>query len=71
MVMTSLRTCDGIDLKYIKNCFGDDYLKYLLKEANRHIKNGLLTLDQEGGRLILTRKGIFVSDDITADLMHV
>lgn len=70
-VMTSLRTCEGIDLKYIKNCFGDDYLKYLLKEANRHIKNGLLTLDQEGGRLILTRKGIFVSDDITADLMHV
>lgn len=69
VVMTRLRTCEGIDMIGIKKNFGEDYLAFLYKEAAPHIENGLMTL--EGSHLHLTRKGLFVSDSIISDLMHV
>ena len=67
--MTRLRTCEGIDMTVIKKNFGEDYLAFLYTEAAPHIGNGLMTL--EGSHLHLTRKGLFVSDSIISDLMHV
>jgi oxygen-independent coproporphyrinogen-3 oxidase len=40
-----------------------------MKEAVKHINRG--TLQNVDGRVSLTRKGLFISDDIMSDLMHV
>lgn len=71
IVMTSLRTREGINLEGIRDKFGTDYLEFIEREARKHVESGLLRYDDGGKRLALTRKGIFVSDDIMADLMHV
>ncbi len=64
-VMLALRTCDGLDLGTLT----DADRQYLLPLAHKHIGAGLLRLD--GSRLILTRKGLFVSDLVISDLMLV
>lgn len=65
LITTALRTIEGICL----NVLPDKYKSYLLHNAQRHIDNRLLAIDD--GRLHLTRKGIFVSDDIMSDLVFV
>ncbi|MDH8701222.1 oxygen-independent coproporphyrinogen-3 oxidase [Dysgonomonadaceae bacterium PH5-43] len=65
-VITRLRTMRGIDLEELGDTFGDERLLYLLKQAERHLRNQTLTKDSF---LRLTRKGIFVSDGIMSDLM--
>ena len=69
VITTATRTCEGISLDYISNNFGKKYLNHLLREAERHLKMGLLKIDN--GSLRLTRKGIFTSDMIMADLIYV
>jgi len=68
-VMTSLRTCEGVDIEKIKNVFGIKYSDYLVRNARKYVDARLLNND--GGRLCLTRKGLFVSDGIMSDLMYV
>lgn len=64
-VFTSLRTSKGIDLQKL-----DDVMRtYCLRNAEKHINNGMLEL--RDGFLRLTRNGIFVSDGITSDLFHI
>ena len=65
LITTALRTKEGICL----NVLPDKYKSYLIRNAQRHIENQLLAIDD--GRLHLTRKGIFVSDDIMSDLIFV
>ncbi|MBP5338837.1 MAG: radical SAM family heme chaperone HemW [Prevotella sp.] len=63
MVMTALRTADGLPL----NSLAAEQRTYCLDNARRYIENGLLSL--EADRLRLTRCGLFVSDMIMTDLM--
>ena len=63
-VMLALRTCEGLDL----DTFTDADRQYILPLAKKHIDAGLLRLDRN--RLILTRKGLFVSDLVISDLMQ-
>lgn len=65
-VMTGLRTCEGVDLKYISDSFGPKYERHLLGNAQKNISLGNLII--EDNRLRLTRKGIYTSDGITAEL---
>lgn len=65
-VMTGLRTCEGVDLKYISDSFGPKYERHLLSNAQKNISLGNLIV--EDNRLRLTRKGIYTSDGITAEL---
>lgn len=65
-VMTGLRTCEGVDLKYISDSFGAKYGRHLLGNAQKNISLGNLII--EDNRLRLTRKGIYTSDGITAEL---
>lgn len=65
-VMTGLRTCEGVDLKYILDSFGPKYERHLLSNAQKNISLGNLIV--EDNRLRLTRKGIYTSDGITAEL---
>ncbi len=65
-VMTRLRTSEGIDLNYINQHFGSDYLSYLTKAATPYYNNGMLTND--GQRMRLTEEGIYTSNDIISSL---
>ncbi|MBQ3576583.1 MAG: coproporphyrinogen III oxidase, partial [Coprobacter sp.] len=65
-IFTHLRTSDGVDLSIIEKQFGKENLQHLLREAASYIKDGYLK--EVEGRVVLTRKGIVVSDSICCDL---
>jgi oxygen-independent coproporphyrinogen-3 oxidase len=65
-VMTGLRTVWGISLEKVERDFGKKYKIYLLKQAEKHLLEHLLYLDD--GKLLVTKKGKFLSDGIASDL---
>lgn len=69
IITTALRTSDGIDLKKVESMLGCEYSNHVVKNAARHIDEGLLEL--KDGRLKLTKKGIYISDMIMSDIMIV
>lgn len=69
LITTALRTREGIDMAQMRAEYGAPLHQYLLDMARPHIRRGLMALND--GRLTLTRKGLYVSDDIMSDLMHV
>lgn len=65
IVMTALRTCEGVSLDML-----DDACRaYCLRQAEPFIKGNLLVLD--GRQLRLSREGLFVSDMVMTELMRV
>lgn len=64
-VMTSLRTAQGIHLDKLKT-FGNDKFQHCLEMAGPYLRSG--KLNKTGEVLKLTKKGIFVSDEIIRDL---
>lgn len=68
-IITSLRTLQGCSLANIKTEFGEVYLKNCLLNATKHLNNN--TLETDSNFLKLTKKGIFLSDGIIADLLAV
>lgn len=66
MIMTRLRTKEGLDLDEFKGKFGKQVLTSLLKNADNYIKGGKLIIRKN--RLSLTHEGIFISDDIISTL---
>lgn len=69
LITTALRTSDGIDLKKMELEFGTTLYYTLIKEANKHIERQLMQINEN--RLSLTRKGLYISDDIMSDFMLV
>ena len=65
MIMTALRTCEGINLSTLSA----EYQAYLMRLAKPLQEQGLLKEDD--GWLHLTRDGIYVSDSVMSDLMKV
>ena len=65
MIMTALRTCEGIDLSTLSA----EYRTYLMHLAKPLQQQGLLK--EENGWLHLTRNGIYVSDSVMSELMKV
>ena len=65
-VMTGLRTIWGVSLERIEKEFGKDYLMYLLKQADKFLFDGLLSMDENV--LSTTAKGKFLADGIASDL---
>lgn len=68
-IMTGLRTIWGVSLTKIKTDFGDQYLNYLLKNAERFIADDLLSIENE--ILKTTNKGKFLTDGIASDLFYL
>lgn len=68
-ILTGLRTIWGIDLTELEQRFGDEKLKYCLKNARKHLNRMMLI--QKGSNLTLSSEGIFISDGIMSDLMWV
>ena len=65
-VMTGLRTIWGVSIEKVASDFGENYKTYLLKQAEKHLLEHLLYLDD--GKLLVTKKGKFLSDGIASDL---
>ena len=65
LIMTSLRTCEGIDLSYLNT----QDKAYCLQQAKRFIDDGLMEMTDR--QLRLTRQGIFVSNMVMSELMRV
>ncbi len=69
LVMTRLRTKWGIAVDEVEKSFGRKYKDYLLAEATKLIKDGML--DWNDGRLQVSKKGKFLSDGIAAELFWI
>ncbi len=68
-VMTRLRTANGISLQEVSNKFGANYEAYLLQQATQHLISEFLQFKNE--RLLVTKRGKFLSDGIASDLFLV
>jgi len=68
-IMTGLRTIWGISLDRIENEFGEVFLNYLLKQAEKFLSDGLLSINDN--ILKTTRKGKFLADGIASDLFRL
>lgn len=67
MVMTRLRTSNGLDLKAFAESFGEDGMHRLIKEAEKYVEYGDIVF--EDGRLFFTDKGYMISDSIISRLI--
>ena len=65
MVTVALRTREGMNLSLLT----DEHRDYCLKNARRFINDGLLKINDN--HLSLTRKGLFVSDMLLAELIKI
>ena len=68
-IITRLRTQWGIACDELVSSFGEKWLVYCLKQAERALRQGLLI--HEDGRLRLSRQGLFLSDGVMSDLLWV
>ena len=68
-VMTRLRTKAGVSLLKISEVFGMEFHGYFVKLIQGPLDNNLLFLENE--RVIVTKKGKFLSDGIAADLFKL
>lgn len=62
LIMTRLRTREGLPLALLN----EQQQTYIMRQARRYVETGHLLFEEN---LTLTRKGIFISDTIFADLM--
>ena len=68
-VLTSLRTMWGLNLDIVKNEFGDLYYKYCKEKADKFIQSKDVRI--ENGHVILTDKGVFISNDVMSDFFFL
>lgn len=68
-IMTGLRTIWGVSLDKIAIEFGNEYLNYLQKQAQKFINDDLLFIDNN--ILKTTPKGKFLTDGIASDLFYL
>lgn len=68
-IMLGLRAKWGVDLDKIRKQFGDDVLKQLRENVQKHLEAKHVYL--EGNILRLTQEGKFLSDGIASDLFSV
>ncbi len=65
-IMTSLRTIEGLDLRFVENKFGKESVTSILSAAQQYLLSG--KMEQQSLSLILTKEGKFFADGIAADL---
>lgn len=68
-VLTSLRTMWGLDLKLVKKEFGDIYFQHCLKKSDKFIKSDDVRIENK--HIILTDKGVFISNDVMSDFFYL
>ena len=68
-VMTGLRTIWGVSLEKLEQDFGKSYQSYFLEQSQKHIDQQLLYI--EGDKVVITKKGKFLSDGIASDMFKI
>lgn len=68
-VMTGLRTVWGVSLKKVEDNFGKSYKRHLLQQSEIYIKEHLLYIEED--KLLITKKGKFLSDGIASNLFKI
>jgi len=68
-IMTGLRTIWGVSIRNIEKDFGTTYKNYLLSQAQKHINEHLLYIEDD--ILKVSKKGKFLSDGIASDLFKL
>jgi oxygen-independent coproporphyrinogen III oxidase len=68
-VITGLRTIWGIDTDYILKEFGDNYQFHVEKMTKKNIP--LERVKKENNRIMITKKGIFISNQIISDYLYL
>ncbi len=68
-VMINLRTMWGININQVKLMFGNDICELLVKYSHKFINSGDLVRKQD--TILLTEKGVLLSDYIIRDLMII
>lgn len=68
-IMTGLRTIWGVSLNSVETEFGVRYLDYLMKQADKFLKDQLLSIENK--ILKPTKKGKFLTDGIASDLFYL
>lgn len=69
LILTSLRMADGLRLDRVEARFGTDALGEVMRTARPHLGAGRMAM--KDGVLRLTRRGLFVSDDVMSDFMRI
>ena len=69
MLLTRLRTRQGIDEAKVAMQFDSSYINYMYRMAKPHLACG--HMEQRNGFLRITREGLFISDSIISDLFVV
>ena len=69
LITTAMRTREGILLSLLER----NYYNHLITSSQKSIQSGLLSISKspDGNRIHLTRKGLFVSDDVMSDLIYL
>jgi oxygen-independent coproporphyrinogen-3 oxidase len=67
--LTRIRTIWGVSVDNIKDSFGAVKAIYFQQNIEKYIAQGLVK--QQSGIYTLTENGMFVSDDIMANLMFI
>ncbi len=65
-IMTSLRTIEGCDPRFVRDKFGLEAGSLLLANSERYLKNEQMERDEE--KLVLTKEGKLLADGIAAAL---
>ncbi|TYA53071.1 radical SAM family heme chaperone HemW [Formosa maritima] len=68
-VMTGLRTIWGVSIDKVAQDFGDNFRTYLLEQSEEFINQQLLYIDE--GKLLVTKKGKFLSDGIASEIFMI
>ncbi len=68
-IMTGLRTIWGVSLNRVEQDFGKSYKDYVLLQSQPLINEHLLYIDDD--KLLVTKKGKFLSDGIASDLFKL
>jgi oxygen-independent coproporphyrinogen-3 oxidase len=67
--LTRIRTKWGISVHKVSERFGVKYAGFVEKEAAKFLISG--KMEKNNGIFTLTRKGLFVSDDLMTDFMII
>lgn len=70
LITTTLRTAKGINLQLMQEKYGEKIYQEFMQEAQKKITLGLMRFTEDG-HIAITRKGIFISDDIMSDFIRV
>lgn len=68
-ILTSLRTKEGCNIKYVKSRFSPVFSDFLSFSAKKWIKNG--EIEQNKDFLVLTKKGKIVADWVASELFYI